>query len=107
MRATIDFLLYDWLRIEALLGRRRFADHSRATFAEVLDTCERIARDKVAPFNRTADVEEPRLEDGRVILPQASVEAALAYVESGMLAAAQDYELRLDRGLRQDHPPVL
>ncbi len=93
MRATIDFLLFDWLAIESLLGRPRFADHSRATFAEVLDTCERIARDKVAPFNRTADLDEPRLEEGRVELPRASVEAALAYVESGMLAAAQDYEL--------------
>jgi butyryl-CoA dehydrogenase len=93
MRATVDFLLYDWLRIETLLTRQRFADHSRATFTEVLDTCERIARERVAPFNRTADVEEPRLEDGRVVLPQSTVEAALAYVESGMLAAAQDYEI--------------
>ncbi len=93
MRATIDFLLYDWLRIETLVKRPRFADHSRATFSEVLDTCERIARDKVAPFNRIADVEEPRVEDGRVVLPPSSVAAALAYVESGMLAAAQDYEI--------------
>ena len=93
MRATIDFLLYDWLLTETLLERRRFADHSRDTFAEVLDTCERIAREQVAPFNRIADIEEPRLVDGRVVLPQSSVDAALAYVESGMLAAAQDYEL--------------
>jgi alkylation response protein AidB-like acyl-CoA dehydrogenase len=93
MRATIEFLLFDWLGIESLLERPRFADHSRATFAEVLNTCERIAADKVAPFNRTADVEEPRVEDGRVLVPQSSVEAALAYVESGMLAAAQDYEI--------------
>ena len=91
MRATIDFLIYDWLRLEDLLGRPRFADHSRGTFDEVLDTCERIARERVAPYNRIADVEEPRLEDGRVILPKSSVDAALAYVESGMLAASQDY----------------
>jgi len=91
MRATIDFLLYDWLGIESLLERARFADHSRATFSEVLDTCERIARDKVAPFNRAADTEEPRIENGGVVLPRSSVEAARAYVESGMLAAAQDY----------------
>ena len=93
MRATIDFLLYDWLAVEALLERPRFADHSRATLDEVLDTCERIAREKVAPFNRVADVEEPRIEDGRVVVPASSVDAALAYVESGMLAAAQDYEI--------------
>jgi alkylation response protein AidB-like acyl-CoA dehydrogenase len=93
MRATIEFLLYDWLGIESLFERPRFADHSRATFTEVLNTCERIAADKVAPFNRKADSEEPRVEGGRVLVPQSSVEAALAYVESGMLAAAQDYEI--------------
>ena len=92
MRDAIDFLLYDWLRVESLLDRPRFSDHSKATFAEVLDTCERIAREKVAPFNRLADVDEPRLVDGRVILPRESVAAAHAYVASGMLAASQDYE---------------
>jgi len=93
MRATIDFLLNDWLQIEALLARPRFAEHSRETFDEVINTCERIARDKVAPFNRLVDVEEPRLENGRVVIPQPSVDAARAYVESGMLAAAQDYSI--------------
>ena len=93
MRTTVDFLLYDWLEIETLLDRERFADHSRATFSEVLDTCERIARERVAPFNRIADVEEPRVVDGRVVIPQSSVDAALAYVESGMLAASQDYAI--------------
>ena len=44
MRATLDFLLHDWLGVESLLQRQRFADHSRETFASVLDTCERIAR---------------------------------------------------------------
>jgi alkylation response protein AidB-like acyl-CoA dehydrogenase len=93
MRATVDFLLHDWLGVESLTERARFADHSRETFAQVLDTCERIARDKFAPFNRIADTEEPRFDGEKVILPAASHAAARAYVESGMLAAAQDYEL--------------
>ncbi|MBS0374093.1 MAG: acyl-CoA dehydrogenase [Proteobacteria bacterium] len=92
MRATIDFLLFEWLAVDDLLRRPRFADHSRETLGGVLDTCERIARERVAPFNRIADVEEPRLVDGRVVLPQTSVDAAHAYVESGMLAAAQNYD---------------
>ena len=49
MRATLDFLLHDWLRVESLLDRPRFAEHSRETVAQVLDTCERIARDKFVP----------------------------------------------------------
>ncbi|HET9207630.1 MAG TPA: acyl-CoA dehydrogenase [Burkholderiaceae bacterium] len=92
MRDTVDFLLHDWLRVEALLDRPRFADHSRETIASVLDTCERIAREKFAPFNRVADVEEPRFDGEKVILPASSHAAAQAYVDSGMLAAAQDYE---------------
>ena len=93
LRATLDFLLHDWLRVESLTARPRFAEHSRETFGAVLDTCERIAREKYAPFNRLVDTEEPRFDGERVILPQATHEAHRAYIESGMLAAAQDYEL--------------
>ncbi len=93
LRATIDFLLHDWLRTEQLSSRVRFADHSRETFDAVFDTCERIAREKYAPFNRLVDVEEPRFDGERVILPQASKDAADAYAASGMLSAAQDYDI--------------
>ncbi len=92
MRQTLDFLLNDWLNVAALTQRARFADHSAETFASVLDTCERIAREKYAPFNRLVDTEEPRFDGEKVILPQATHEAWKAYAESGMLAAAQDYE---------------
>jgi alkylation response protein AidB-like acyl-CoA dehydrogenase len=92
-RQTIDFLLHDWLDVESLQTRSRFADHSRETFASVMDTCERIAREKYAPFNRLADTEEPWFDGEKVHLPEASHIAAKAYAESGMLAAAQDYEI--------------
>jgi butyryl-CoA dehydrogenase len=91
MRATIDFLLHDWLDVEALLVRPRFADHSRATFDEVLGTCERIAQERLAPFNRQSDTVEPTYDGRQVVLPQSTYEAARAYVESGLLAGAQDY----------------
>jgi butyryl-CoA dehydrogenase len=90
-RRTIDFLLYDWLNVGSLRERSRFADHSRETFDSVFDTCERIAREKFAPFNRQVDIEEPWFDGEKVHLPKASHEAARAYFESGMLAAAQDY----------------
>ena len=93
LRATIDFLLHDWLRTEQLSSRARFADHSRETFDAVFDTCERIAREKYAPFNRLVDIEEPRFDGEKVILPQASKDAADAYAASGMLSAAQDYDI--------------
>ncbi|UXH77198.1 acyl-CoA dehydrogenase [Roseateles amylovorans] len=90
MRETLDFLLHDWLNVQQLNARERFSDHSRETFDAVLDTCERIAREKFAPFNRLVDTEEPRFDGERVHLPQATHDALAAYVGSGMLSAAQD-----------------
>jgi len=92
-RRTVDFLLHDWLGVASLRERGRFADHSRETFDSVLDTCERIAREKYAPFNRIADTEEPWFDGEKVHLPQSSHDAAAAFFGSGMLAAAQDYEI--------------
>ena len=91
LRTTVDFLLHDWLDAGALAERVRFADHSRETFDAVLDTCERIAREKYAPFNRLVDTEEPRFDGEKVILPAATKDAWDAYAASGMLSAAQDY----------------
>jgi alkylation response protein AidB-like acyl-CoA dehydrogenase len=93
LRPTLDFLLYDWLQAGQLNSRSRFRDHSRDTFDAVLETCERIAREKYAPFNRLVDTEEPRFDGEKVILPQATFDAWKAYAESGMLSAAQDYEI--------------
>jgi alkylation response protein AidB-like acyl-CoA dehydrogenase len=93
LRPTVDFLLHDWLKVESLQSRERFADHSRETFDAVLDTCERIAREKYAPFNRLVDTQEPHFDGEKVTLPQATHDAYKAYAESGMLSAAQDYEV--------------
>ena len=92
MRATLDFLLNDWLKVGELCARPRFADHSTGTFSAVLDTAEKIAKDKYAPFNRLIDTQEPHFDGDKVILPQATHDAWAAYAGSGMLAAAQDYE---------------
>ncbi len=93
MRATLDFLLHEWLKVETLCERPRFADHNAETFGAVLDTAEKIAKEKFAPFNRLVDLQEPHFDGEKVILPQATHDAFAAYAGSGMLAAAQDYEL--------------
>ncbi len=93
LRSTLDFLMYDWLQAESLNQRPRFADHSRETFDAVFETCERIAREKYAPFNRLVDTQEPHFDGEKVILPQATHDAQKAYAESGMLSAAQDYDM--------------
>jgi alkylation response protein AidB-like acyl-CoA dehydrogenase len=93
LRPTLDFLLYHWLGAESLNQRARFADHSRETFDAVFDTCERIAREKYAPFNRIVDTQEPHFDGEKVILPQSTHDAQKAYAASGMLSAAQDHEV--------------
>ena len=93
LRTTVDFFLYEWLGVAGLIQRPRFSDHSRETFDAVLDTCERIAREKYAPFNRTVDVQEPVFDGEKVILPACTQEALNAYAASGMLSAAQDHDI--------------
>jgi butyryl-CoA dehydrogenase len=90
MRATVDFLLNDWLVVESLLDRECFAEHSMETFGSVLDMCERLAAAEFAPHNRLVDTQEPHFANGRVVLPRETHVAVARYVESGMLAATQE-----------------
>ena len=92
-RSTVDFLLHDWIGVESLTGRPRFAEHSRETFDSVLDACQRVAQEKLAPSNRTADLEEPTFDGDKVHLPQSTIDAVRAQAASGIIAAAQDYEV--------------
>ncbi|MFI4939213.1 MAG: acyl-CoA dehydrogenase [Burkholderiales bacterium] len=93
MRTLLDFLMYDWLNIESLLSRERYADHSRQTFDAVLDTSERLATERFAPFNRLVDIEEPQFDGKIVKLPAPTAQATGAYAQSGLLAAGRDYEV--------------
>lgn len=91
-RQNLAFLLYDWLEIDALAERERFADHSRESFDQTLDLAEEIARDYFAPHNRKADENEPVFEDGAVrMIPEVRI-ALDKYRESGLLAASHDYD---------------
>ena len=61
-RRDLDFLLYEWLDVESLTQRARFADHSRETFNAAMDTCEQIATDLFAPHNKKSDQNEPHFD---------------------------------------------
>lgn len=92
-RQTLDFLLYDWLQVERLTGRERFADHDRAGFDGVMDTAARIAAEHFAPHNRKGDLNEPRFEDGKVRLIPEVGEALGVFRDAGFFAPSQDYAL--------------
>ncbi|MFI5888530.1 acyl-CoA dehydrogenase [Actinoplanes sp. NPDC051513] len=89
-RRDLDFLLYEWLDVETLTARERFAEHSRETFDAFLDVCARIAERDFAPHNRRNDLEEPTFDGERVhVIPE--VAAALkAFNEAGLTAATMD-----------------
>lgn len=93
-RRDLDFLLYEWLDVEALTGRERFAEHSRETFDAVLDLTADLAAKYFIPHNRTADANEPRmLADGTVEMIPEVKEAMDAYAESGLIAGSFDSEV--------------
>ncbi len=92
-RRDLAFLLYEWLDVEALTARPRFADHGRETFDAALATCEAIATDLFQPHNRKSDGHEPTFDGERVtMIPEVKV-ALVAFCDAGLMAAGRDYEL--------------
>ncbi len=92
-RRELDFLLYEWLNVEVLNLRPRFAEHTRETFNAALDTCEQIATELFAPHNKKSDQNEPHFDGETVhIIPEVKV-ALDAFCTSGLMAAGQDFEL--------------
>jgi alkylation response protein AidB-like acyl-CoA dehydrogenase len=92
-RRDLEFLLYEWLRVESLTQYPRYADHSRETFDAVIDICERLANEQLAPHNKKNDQQEPHFDGERVhMIPEVKI-ALTAIAEAGLFAAGQDYEL--------------
>jgi butyryl-CoA dehydrogenase len=91
-RRDLDFLLHEWLDVEGLVKRPRYAEHSRETFDAVLDLAEQIATEHFAPHNRTADENEPRMVDGRVEMVPEVKRALEVFAEAGLMAGEFDEE---------------
>ncbi|MGN6653802.1 MAG: acyl-CoA dehydrogenase [Rhodanobacter sp.] len=92
-RRDLDFLLFDWLGIEALLARPRYAGHGRDTVAAVLDLSERLAADAFLPALKPSDRDEPELTaDGVKVAPEIAA-AVRRYAEAGLLAGPFEHAL--------------
>ncbi|RZI81781.1 MAG: acyl-CoA dehydrogenase [Rubrivivax sp.] len=89
-RATIDFLLYDWLKADQLCERERHTEHNRETFDAVLDLSEKIAAERFSPINRLTDIHEPEFDGTTVHLPKETPLALQAFNESGLIGASKD-----------------
>ena len=92
-RRDLDFLLFEWLRVDELTKRERFAEHSVDTFAGVLDLYEQLAVRYFAPHNKTLDSHEPTFEGTTVRLIPEVKEALDAVVRADLLSVAMDHPL--------------
>lgn len=92
-RRDVDFILFEWLKVQSLIERDRFADHSRETFGAALDTYQSIAHDFFAPHNKKNDQNEPHFDGQRVTVNPEAAAAIKAFSEAGLMAARQEYGL--------------
>lgn len=99
-RRDLNFWLYEMLNTEQLLQHPRYADHSKDTFRQTLDTAEQVAEKYFAPHNHLADEKEPWFDGESVhTLPEVK-EAFRHFVESGLMSARMDFD---DGGMQLPH----
>jgi len=92
-RRDLDFLLYEWLRVDELTKRERFAEHSRETFDGVLDLCEQLATRYFAPHNKKSDANEPRFDGETVTVIGEVKEAWDAFAHADLMSMAMGQDL--------------
>ena len=92
-RRDLDFLLFEWLRVDELTKRERFAEHSTDTFSALLDLCEELATKYFAPHNKKNDANEPSFDGEKVTLNPEVKEAIDAFAQADLLAAGMDHAI--------------
>lgn len=87
-RQDVEFLLFDWLKVDELSQRPRFAGQERFEYASVLDVYESLATDLFATHNKKNDVNEPVFDGERVTInPEVGV-ALKAFADAGLIATS-------------------
>lgn len=91
-RQDVEFLLFDWLKVDELSQRPRFAGQERFEYASVLDVYESLATDLFATHNKKNDVNEPVFDGERVTInPEVGV-ALKAFADAGLIATSFSVE---------------
>jgi alkylation response protein AidB-like acyl-CoA dehydrogenase len=90
-RRNLDFLLYEFLRVQSWNAWPQFASHNREAFDQVIDLSHKLALERFRPHNQASDRQEPeRQPDGTVkIIPEVG-EALRAFAEAGFMAMLAD-----------------
>ncbi|WP_216659172.1 acyl-CoA dehydrogenase [Nocardioides sp. zg-1230] len=89
----LEFMLFEWLDVEQLAERPRFAEHDRETYDALLALCEELATEHFAPHYRRSDTEEPVFEDGKVRLIPEIATALEAFAKADLLTLTLDEEV--------------
>lgn len=92
-RRDLDFLLHEWLEVESLTKRPRFADHDRDTFDAALDLAAEVATEHFATHRKVSDTREPRFDGERVVVPDEVGAALRVLAGTGIIGAAMDAEV--------------
>lgn len=88
----INFLLYDWLKVDSLLECDRYSHLSREDFDSLLDLSLELAQREFATHNRKSDETEPTFDGTKVTLIPEIGESLHKFYESGLFAAAMPAE---------------
>jgi len=90
-RRDLDFLLFEWLRVDQLTKRQRFADHTTDTFADVLTLSEDLAERYFAPHYKRSDADEPTFDGQAVTVNLPDIKEALkAFADAELLGMSMD-----------------
>ena len=89
-RRDLDFMLYEWLKVDRLCDTPRFAMHDRATFDAVLEVAHQIAQSHFAPHAALLDANEPTFDGHKVHIPPEVGRALQVYAEAGLMASTFD-----------------
>ena len=79
----LRFQLFDWLDVAQMTQRPAYNDHDTATLTAVLDLSAQLAKDTFAKNFKLSDQEEPKLVDGKAIVPPQTHEDLAAFREAG------------------------
>jgi len=89
----LQFMLFEWLDVEQLAERARFAEHDRETYDALLALCEQLATEHFAPHYRRSDTEEPVFDGERVHLIPEIATALEAFAKADLLTLTLDEEV--------------
>ncbi len=89
----LQFMLFEWLDVERLSQRPRFAEHDRESYEALLELCAELATDRFAPHYRRSDTEEPTFDGEKVHLIPEIADALQAFAKADLLTLTLDEEM--------------